>query len=127
MRKILTLLAVLVMAGIISVALPDDAAAALPDSDGYVPEYYYCGNYDGKLAVYRYRYNYYYSGGRLYTYNVRGYILYDSCEMRAKGAGYNDWLRVIRHERAHARGWDHYEGSPRYNPAYYPRITIRGY
>ena len=98
MRKILMLLAVLLVAMIAAVAMPNAAEArTLADSDGYVPEYYYCGAYDGKLGAYRYNYTYNpYTG---YVYNVRGYIAYDSCEMRARGAGYNDWLTLIRHER----------------------------
>lgn len=102
----------------------DDADAALRDSDGYVPVYYKCGI--SGLGTYRYSYNYYYSGGRYYFYNVRGAIYLDYCQIRRYG-GYNwrqDLNRVYRHEVAHSRGLDHYQGSPRYNAAYYPSLRI---
>ena len=53
-------------------------------------------------------------------------ITYDAGQMRRAGAGPNDWGRLIAHERAHTRGWDHGQGTPRTNPAYNPLIDIQG-
>jgi hypothetical protein len=99
-------------------------AGTLADTDGYVPEYYVCGPYNGVLGRYYYRYWYSTSTGRITR--VEGAIYYDRCEMRSLGAGTNDWARLIAHERAHSRGWDHYEGSPATNAAYYPTMRITG-
>jgi hypothetical protein len=51
-------------------------------------------------------------------------IRYDTAEMA--GAGPNDWSRLIAHERAHTRGWDHGEGTPGTNPAYWRSVRITG-
>jgi hypothetical protein len=39
-----------------------------------------------------------------------------------QGAGLMDIHRVLERERAHARGWRPYEGTPEENAAYYPDI-----
>jgi hypothetical protein len=83
------------------------------DADGIVPEHY--GNYG--------------QGWLGYTHTVstrpcQREIYYDTHNMR--GAGPNDWRRLRAHERAHARGWDHGQGSPSRNPAHNPYIDITG-
>jgi hypothetical protein len=80
-----------------------------------VPQYYgsYTGCYDGVI------------GRSVYVTNpVRWRIYYDTCEMNRLGAGPNDWDRLRAHERAHTRGWGHWEEPRQYNPAYYPRVRI---
>jgi hypothetical protein len=87
------------------------------DADGQVPERYgnFTGCRDGVI------------GRATYVTNpVRWQIVYDTCEMRRLGAGPNDWGRLRAHERAHTRGWGHYEAPRRDNPAYYPRVRICG-
>lgn len=95
---------------------------APPDSNGYVPEYYgVVGTcYDGVVA----RDTWYVDRSAWYGPYVH-YIVYDSCEMRRLGATGAGWARVKAHERAHARGFGHYEGSPSYNAAYYPSVSVR--
>lgn len=87
------------------------------DSDGRVPEYYgrYTGCSDGIIG----RSSYVRSGG-VTKWTTR----YDTCEMRRFGAGKNDWARLKTHERAHTRGWGHWERPQSSNPAYNPRIRI---
>jgi len=81
-----------------------------PDADGYVPEYY--GRWGGKWLGYTAQYG-----------NQRA-IFYDTYNMR--NAGPNDWRHVQAHERAHSRGWDHGQGTPCQNPAFYPYYRITG-
>ena len=91
------------------------------DSNGYVPEYYgVVGTcYDGIVA----RDTWYVDRSARYGPYVH-YIVYDSCEMNRVGATSAGWARVKAHERAHARGFGHYEGSPYYNAAYYPSVNV---
>jgi hypothetical protein len=93
-----------------------------PDSNNYVPEYrpYTVGTcYDGILVRTHFYTDYHASYGPYVMW-----IEYDRCEMRRMGATREDWREVIRHERAHARGFAHGEGSPRYNAAYHPSVSI---
>ncbi|MFD1146478.1 hypothetical protein [Saccharothrix hoggarensis] len=89
------------------------------DSDGHVPEYFgsYTGCSDGVIG----RATYTRSGGV-----TKWTIRYDTCEMRRLGAGDNDWTRLKAHERAHTRGWGHWEAPQSDNPAYYPKVRICG-
>jgi hypothetical protein len=94
-----------------------------PDSNGYVPEYIVqtvgtCT--DGILATTHYEYN----TSVWYGPNVM-WIEYDSCEMDRLGATPAGWDRVKAHERAHSRGWQHGEGDPKYNDAFYPQVNVR--
>lgn len=94
-----------------------------PDSNGYVPEYYpytvgTC--YDGTLA----KTHYYVDRSVSYGPHVM-WIEYDRCEMARLGATSAGWERVKAHERAHSRGFDHGEGSPAYNAAFYPTVRVR--
>ena len=57
---------------------------------------------------------------------VRHRIEINDCRLRKLGAGPRDRERVIAHERAHARGWDHWEGTPWTNAAFFPRYRITG-
>jgi hypothetical protein len=84
-----------------------------PDADGIVPESY--GRYGGKwLGI-----------TDIISRNpCQRAIRYDTYNMR--NAGPNDWARLQAHERAHARGWDHGQGSPSINPAHNPYLNITG-
>lgn len=92
-----------------------------PDSNGYVPEYYGLTDtcYDQILGRDRFYYDYEVSYGPLVHY-----IYYDSCEMKRLGATSAGWSRLYAHERAHSRGFAHYEGTPSYNASYYPKVDV---
>jgi hypothetical protein len=53
-------------------------------------------------------------------------IYVDTCELRDLGARRNDLLRFIAHKKAHAKGWEHGEETPKTNAAYYPSVEITG-
>ena len=57
---------------------------------------------------------------------VRYRIEINDCLLRKLDAGPRDRDRVIAHERAHARGWEHWEGTPWTNAAFFPRYRITG-
>ena len=88
----------------------------LADSDGVYREVYTCRLPEPVLGRYLYREN---PDG-----TVEGKILYDSCNMAAAGAGPTDWRNLKAHERAHARGLKHGQGTPATNPAYERGIRI---
>ena len=92
-----------------------------PDSNRYVPEYNgLVGTcYDGNVGVDKYYYDYGASYGPLVHY-----IYYDTCDMNRLGATSAGWSRVYAHERAHSRGFAHWEGTPSYNAAYYPKVNV---
>lgn len=46
------------------------------------------------------------------TYNGVATIWYDPAYMREHGATSCGWRSLMRHERAHAAGWDHLQGRP---------------
>jgi hypothetical protein len=50
---------------------------------------------------------------------VRGTIYLNECRMKNLSYTEEERLGVIRHERAHAQGWDHGEGTPETNAAYH--------
>ena len=83
------------------------------DADGIVPEHY--GRYGQDWLGYT---------DVVSEKPCQREIYYDTHNMR--GAGPNDWARLRAHERAHARGWDHGQGSPSKNPAHSPYIDITG-
>jgi hypothetical protein len=86
------------------------------DSDLQVPEFY--GDFpDVRFAVTRWRA----SGDRAVHR-----IFYNTRRIGAWNPGPSDWMKIRLHERAHARGFDHWEGSPRTNDCYYPTIRITG-
>lgn len=93
------------------------------DSNKYVPEYFRgssVGTCYNNIIGYHDRY---------YDYSVWygpavSYITYDSCEMRRLGATSRGWTRLKRHERAHSRGWDHYDAPRSQNGAYYRNVNL---
>lgn len=48
-------------------------------------------------------------------------ILINRCYLDSQGAGPTDRAVWIAHEKAHALGFQHYQGTPQTNAAYYPR------
>ena len=92
-----------------------------PDSNKYVPEYNgVVGTcYDGQVGLDRYYYDYQASYGPLVHY-----IYYDTCDMNRLGATSAGWSRVYAHERAHSRGFAHWEGAAYYNAAYNPNVDV---
>ena len=94
------------------------------DSDRKVPEYKGCFR-DVAFAKSKMQWS---------TYKGTTWqIFYDTCSINAHDPGPYDWMKIKAHERAHTRGFRHYEGyPPTYdgkqevgeNPAYYPVIQI---
>lgn len=93
------------------------------DSNRYVPEYYSGPNvgscYNNVIGFDDYYYDY-----SVWYGPVVHYITYDSCEMNRLGATSAGWSRLHAHERAHSRGWGHYEAPRSSNAAYYPTVDI---
>jgi hypothetical protein len=85
------------------------------DTTGHVPEIY--GHYGTRGGWYG-------NTEVLSRHPCRRLIRYNLDTM--KNAGPHDWAKVQNHERAHARGLDHWQGSPASNPAYYPRGNLTG-
>ena len=50
---------------------------------------------------------------------IQGTIYLNICHMDDLGFSREEKLGVLRHEKAHSKGWDHGEGTPETNPAYY--------
>lgn len=125
--KLLISLIVLLTLLVVPAALADYSFGvgrgfAKPDTNGYVPEYYdavgTCN--DGVLAKTHYQYD----SSQWYGPHVM-WIVYDTCEMERLGATSAGWERLMKHERAHSRGWQHGEGDPKYNDAYSPQVAVR--
>jgi hypothetical protein len=99
---------------------PNCCGSDLPrDKDGYVREYTgdpTNGHYDRVLGQ---TFWIYYSGT---SGGYDDYIEYDWAEMRRCNATSSDNQKLIAHERAHSRGWGHYESPEGYNAAYDPII-----
>ena len=83
------------------------------DADGFVPEYY--GRWGGRWLGYT---------ATLSRNPCQRAIFYDTYNMR--NAGPQEWSKLRAHERAHARGWDHHQGTPSTNPAWNPYLRITG-
>ena len=124
-RGVIALLLALVL-GLVFVSVAE-ARHGPRDSDGDIPIKYVC---DPRYKLPRGLPNGNPYIGRTWTQqrgdDVRIRIYINKCVLERAGAGKQDIRNVVRHERAHARGWDHYEGSPRTNPAYYPNYSITG-
>lgn len=54
------------------------------------------------------------------------FIVYDYQELNRLGYNYYGRAKLTRHERAHTRGWRHFEGNKRINQAYCNRINYNG-
>ncbi len=87
-----------------------------PDSDGYVPIKWIC-TYSPPAGR---------SAGYVRNGEVRRHIILNPCYISLKGGGFRDLLYIYRHERAHSRGFSHFEGTPRTNAAYHPGYTLTG-
>lgn len=84
-----------------------------PDSNGYVPEFEGKPDNSSRDLIL----------GRTYFYYDRGtqaYIRYDNDEMHRCNADRYDFLTLYAHERAHSRGWGHYEDPISRNAAWNP-------
>lgn len=136
------LLSVLVLA--LSVGIASVALATHPgDSNGKTHENYYNGPLDGTVGWTQYfscsgtcsdyypaGWFYFHSTGAKQSHSAGDYSYsgqdnrtkYDSNEMNYNGAGPTDWGKLYRHERAHQLGWDHGEGTPSTNAAYYAKF-----
>lgn len=54
------------------------------------------------------------------------FIVYDYRELNRLGFNYYGRAKLTKHERAHTRGWRHFEGNKRSNQAYCNRINYNG-
>jgi hypothetical protein len=95
-----------------------------PDTDGKVPIVNKCEpdgnpkwNMDGSVWTGRYQYQTIRdSSGNVKE--IRGTIYLNECRMSSYSE--EDKQVILEHELAHSRGWNHGEGTPETNPAYYP-------
>ncbi len=95
--------------------------SASPDSDGKVPIRKAC--YDEQPhQSWAHRQAYRNDAGDLTKMEVTIYV--DMCELKDLGAGPQDIKSFIKHEKAHADGYIHFEGDPSVNAAYYPSVKI---
>lgn len=88
------------------------------DSDGVVPVHRYCGWVNGKNAftsVHTVRDG---ETGRIKRVEATMYINKCNLDFHNRSAAYRE--KSKQHELDHANGWDHWEGNPRVNAAYYP-------
>jgi hypothetical protein len=99
-----------------------DPLPARPDTDGEIPVTSVCRPDEPQLASTfhdrRVR------DGKVVEIMAR--IEINDCRLRELRAGPEDRQRVIAHEKAHARGWKHFEGTPWTNDAFWPRYRITG-
>ena len=138
----LALLWVLVLA--LSVSIASIALANTPDYNRKTHENYYNGPLDGYVgwtsyfscsggtcsSYYPAGWFFYHSSGARQSHPAGSYswivqdnrTKYDSNEMNYYGAGPSDWGTLYRHERAHQLGWEHGEGTPSTNAAYYAKF-----
>lgn len=117
----------------------DTGYGQVRDGNGSLPEYYQTvglngvvppqGTCDDEVVGYAYKYigGSGWSGPQANGVVYQRYVYYDDCEMARvykvscglDGAA-ADWDALLRHERAHTRGFAHLEGAASYNPAYNP-------
>ena len=90
------------------------------DTDRRVPIFRYCKPRGERLAFTRYRAE---NSG---PYEMRTRIYINRCKLDRLNAGEKDRRQVKLHEKAHVKGFRHYEGSPGTNAAYYPSQQIHG-
>lgn len=117
----------LLVGGILLLQVPAQSAPQTqstmpPDTDGEVPVEGKCepeGNPEwGEewLGMYQWKTVRDDSGNAKEIY---GKVYLNLCRMDALGLTKDDKLAVLRHEKAHSRGWNHGEGTPDTNPAYH--------
>jgi hypothetical protein len=92
------------------------------DSDAVVPEFEY---YYGDGFRFAYSDGVWRSDGTRSKWRAR----YNLTKILPWNPTPKGWQLLRAHERAHCRGWDHYEGSPdpaapNFNPCYYPKVRI---
>lgn len=121
-NRFLVALAAVTVALVMALMMSQEAKAAPADSDGHIPVVSSC--FAGNAGAI-YKASWYVSPNGT-PYNVQGVIYLNECRLAELGAGPQDRQNVIAHEKAHARGWDHHEASPKVNPAYSPIIWIYG-
>ena len=63
------------------------------------------------------------NGDGPYRFSV---IVLNECYMEELGYGPVEVMASIEHERAHSRGWDHCEGTPEENAAFWPYVDRAG-
>ena len=104
--------------GTVTIGPPWGKGIASRDSDNVVPEFK--GDYPWKPGTVGK--TTWHSFASRTVFEIR----YHAARMKSLGAGRSDWQRLKAHERAHARRFNHFEGTPKSNPAYYPATRITG-
>lgn len=92
------------------------------DSDRVVPEYYEHVPDSGDSILVGRAHSYFASS----TNKWLRWIHYDSAQMNYYCASDTAWRKLRAHERAHSRGWGHYEVPSEYNAAFNPSIGFIG-
>lgn len=91
------------------------------DTDQLVPEYEQEFGADFHFALSTMR-----GAGVNGVWVYRWFTRYNLTKILPLRPGPNDWRAIRRHERAHCRGWGHFEGTPETNPCYNPVVRITG-
>ncbi len=105
------------LVAILVAAVPADASHP-PDSDGYAPIVSVCDS-QGLWAATHIPTEQANEDGP-YTFSI---IVLNECLMEEMGFGPEEVYETIRHEQAHAAGWDHCEGTPEENPGFWPYVN----
>lgn len=92
-------------------------ASHQPDSDGYAPVVSVC-DAEGVWTATHIPTEQANEDGP-YVFSI---IVLNECELAKIGAGPEQVYETIRHEQAHAAGWDHCDGTPEENAAYWPYV-----
>ena len=106
----------LAVAAILAASVPAQAEHQ-PDSDGYAPVVSVC-DAEGVWTATHVPTKQANEDGP-YVFSI---IVLNECKLAEIGAGPAEVYETIRHEQAHAAGWDHCEGTPETNPAYWPYV-----
>lgn len=123
-RSAISTLLLITAAIIMMVVAWEDYAEAshnYPDTDGKIPVYHHCPQCKGYTAGRTEKKIIRHWNGKV---EVQARIYLNDPLMDRLGAGRRDKRYNLRHEMAHAHGWDHYEGTPQQNAAYYPSFKL---
>ncbi len=104
----------LAVAAILVWGVPAEASHQ-PDSDGYAPVVSVCGT-EGIWTATHIPTEQANEDGP-YVFSL---IVLNECRMAKEGYGPPEVYEAIEHEQAHAAGWDHCEGDPAQNEAFWP-------
>ena len=87
-----------------------------PDEDGVVPVFATCDE-EGLWTATHVPTKLTEADGGLHA---SSFVLVNECLMAKEGFGPKEVMATLLHEMAHSRGWDHCEGTPEANRAFWP-------